>query len=424
MSPGVAPRQVDRVVGVRRHRPHRGGAARDLPHPDLSTARRSARSSPFRGNCPCVASCLPVRRPRRPGRPACPGRRGPPPRARAAGRPTDHRRSQRPAVGDPHQSDLADGRGEIPVAHPGARPDRLRHGSRRAGSAASSGQSTSPANVPTSATPGCRLEQIDIARRMIAMYPDQFQLALSADDVVGRARGGQGRLAARHGGRSRHRELARRAADVLRARCRYMTLTHNVTLDWADAALDSAKPRRPHRLRSRRGARDEPAGDDRRPEPCLAGTMSDALDATAAPVMFSHSSARAVADVPRNVPDSILRRLRTNGGVVMVTFVRSFISNAMRDWADGADSLRQALQRSGLSQDECGPVSRPGASAHPRPEPRSPTWPTMWSTSATWPGSTMSASAVTTTAPRAADRDGGCCRLSGALRRTDPPRLE
>ena len=105
-----------------------------------------------------------------------------------------------------------------------------------------------------------------------------------------------------------------------------MTLTHNVTLDWADAALDSARHggltpfgRDVVREMNRLGM----LVDLSHVSP---GTMSDVLDVAEAPVIFSHSSARAIADTPRNVPDSILARLPRNGGVVMVTFVPQFIS--------------------------------------------------------------------------------------------------
>jgi len=111
-----------------------------------------------------------------------------------------------------------------------------------------------------------------------------------------------------------------------------MTLTHNVTLDWADAATDTA----------RHGGL-TPFGEQVVREMNRIGmlvdlshvspaTMSDALNVTSAPVIFSHSSARGVADHPRNVPDSILRRLPANGGVVMVTFVPVFISQPLIDW--------------------------------------------------------------------------------------------
>jgi membrane dipeptidase len=110
-----------------------------------------------------------------------------------------------------------------------------------------------------------------------------------------------------------------------------MTLTHNVTLDWADAAADSA----------RHGGL-TPFGEEVVREMnrlgmlvdlshVSPGTMSDALNVAEAPVIFSHSSARALTNVPRNVPDSILSRLRTNGGVVMVTFVPGFVSQRIAD---------------------------------------------------------------------------------------------
>ncbi len=225
-----------------------------------------------------------------------------------------------------------------------------------------------PGEYPDSGYARMQLEEIDIARRMIAMYPDQFQLALSANDVVQARRAGRvASLLGMEGGHAIENSLgALRMYYALGVR--YMTLTHNVTLDWADAALDSAKHggltdfgRDVVHEMNRLGM----IVDLSHVSP---GTMSDALDATAAPVMFSHSSARAITDVPRNVPDSILRRLRTNGGVVMVTFVGSFISNPMRDWANSADSMRTALQASGRSQAEMREAFRAWREAHPQPQ--------------------------------------------------------
>jgi membrane dipeptidase len=174
-----------------------------------------------------------------------------------------------------------------------------------------------------------QLEQIDVARRVIAKYPDQLALALSAADIRRDFKKGKiGSLLGLEGGHAIEHSLgALRAYYDLGAR--YMTLTHNVTLDWADAALDSAK----HNGLT-------PFGDSVVREMNRLGmlvdlahvspaTMSDALNVSQAPVIFSHSAARALVDVPRNVPDSILRRVTVNGGIVMVPFVAGFVSPAV-----------------------------------------------------------------------------------------------
>ena len=176
-----------------------------------------------------------------------------------------------------------------------------------------------------------QLEQIDIARRVIAKYPDVLQLALTAQDVwTAHAAGRIGSLIGAEGG-----HVIENSLGALRAYydlgVRYLTLTHNVTIDWADAAADSAR----HGGLTRFG--EEVVREMNRLGMLVdlshvsPATMSDALNVTEAPVIFSHSSARALTDVPRNVPDSILTRLKTNGGVVMVTFVPGFVSQKIAD---------------------------------------------------------------------------------------------
>ncbi|HWP71114.1 MAG TPA: dipeptidase [Gemmatimonadaceae bacterium] len=176
-----------------------------------------------------------------------------------------------------------------------------------------------------------QLEQIDIARRVIAKYPDVLQPAFTAQDIwTAHAAGRIGSLLGAEGG-----HVIENSLGALRTYyglgVRYMTLTHNVTLDWADAAADSAR----HGGLTRFG--EEVVREMNRLGMLVdlshvsPGTMSDALNVSESPVIFSHSSARALTDVPRNVPDSILTRLRTNGGVVMVTFVPGFVSQKVVD---------------------------------------------------------------------------------------------
>ncbi|HEX5576994.1 MAG TPA: dipeptidase [Gemmatimonadaceae bacterium] len=183
-----------------------------------------------------------------------------------------------------------------------------------------------PGDAKDSGYARIQLEQIDIARRFIAMYPERLQLALTSRDVRDAFKRKRiGSMLGLEGGHVIENSLGTlRSYHAMGAR--YMTLTHNVTLDWADAASDSVRHggltefgREVVREMNRLGM----LVDLSHVSPA---TMSDALDVTEAPVIFSHSNARALADVPRNVPDSILLRLPANGGVVMVTFVPGFVT--------------------------------------------------------------------------------------------------
>lgn len=177
-----------------------------------------------------------------------------------------------------------------------------------------------------------QLEQIDLARRMIEKHPAELVLAVTAADVkAAHARGKIASLLGMEGGHAIEDSLG-----VLRAYydlgVRSMTLTHNATTAWADAASD----------RPRHGGL-TPFGKAVVAEMNRLGmivdlshvspdVMRDALDASDAPVIFSHSCAKSLADHVRNVPDEILRRMPANGGVVMVTFVPIFASGKVASW--------------------------------------------------------------------------------------------
>jgi membrane dipeptidase len=195
-----------------------------------------------------------------------------------------------------------------------------------------------PGEIKDSGYARVQLEEFDIARRMIDRYPDRLALALTADDIVRAHK--QKKIASllgMEGGHAIENSLgALRAYYALGAR--YMTLTHNVTLDWADAALDSAKHggltpfgREVVHEMNRLGM----LVDLSHVSP---GVMSNVLDVAEAPVIFSHSASRALVDHRRNVPDSILARLPRNGGVVMVTFVPGFVSKAAHEGEEAVDS--------------------------------------------------------------------------------------
>jgi membrane dipeptidase len=201
-----------------------------------------------------------------------------------------------------------------------------------------------PGEIKDSGYAKVQLEEFDIARRVIARYPDRLALALTATDIERSfKRGRVASLLGMEGGHAIENSLgALRSYYDLGAR--YMTLTHNVTLDWADAALDSVRHngltefgREVVREMNRLGM----LVDLSHVSPA---TMSDALDVTEAPVIFSHSAARALTDHPRNVPDSILARLSKNGGVVMVTFVPAFVSPEVAVWEAQAKEQENAIK--------------------------------------------------------------------------------
>ncbi len=185
------------------------------------------------------------------------------------------------------------------------------------------------------------IEQIDIVHRLIGQYPGDLQLALTAADVEAAQK--QGRIASligMEGGHSIGNSLAvLRQTHALGAR--YMTLTHWKTLDWADSATDVPKSDGLSEFGIKVIEEMNRLGMIVDLSHVSEAAMNDALDATMAPVIFSHSSANAVTRHPRNVPDAVLQRLRDNGGVVMVTFVPSYVSADNRDW-DAAQKAEQA----------------------------------------------------------------------------------
>lgn len=186
------------------------------------------------------------------------------------------------------------------------------------------------------------LEQIDCVRQLLARYPADLRRALTAADMeAARADGRIASLMGAEGGHSIANSLATlRALYALGVR--YMTLTHNDNNDWADSATDepgvgglSAFGRAVVAEMNREGMLVDLSH-------VAATTMRAALDTSAAPVIFSHSSARAVCDHPRNIPDDVLERLPANGGVAMVTFVPKFVLQAAVDWTAAADDNMRA----------------------------------------------------------------------------------
>jgi len=224
-----------------------------------------------------------------------------------------------------------------------------------------------PAELSGDAAVATTLEQIWLVHRLVARHRDAMELALTAGDVQRIMTSGKvASLLGAEGGHSIGCSLgalwAMHALGV-----RYLTLTHNRNVPWADAATD--KPacggltdfgREVVREMQRIGMLvDLSHVSD--------GTMRDALDVAAGPVIFSHSGARAVTDHPRNVPDDVLERLSANGGVVMVDFVPMFVSAACREWEHEAmaEAERRGVDYLNLESRE---ELADWAAAHPMPQ--------------------------------------------------------
>ena len=212
------------------------------------------------------------------------------------------------------------------------------------------------------------LEQIDLVRQLVARYPQALELALTADDVERIT--AAGKLASLIGAEGGHSIACSLAAlrTLYQLGVRYMTLTHNLNTPWADSATDTpaaggltAFGREVVREMQRLGMLVDLSH-------VAATTMHDALDVAAGPVIFSHSSSRAVCDHPRNAPDDVLARLADNGGLCMITFVPAFVSQACRDWAL---EFTAEIERQGLAPHDFATERRLKGEwevSHPRPK--------------------------------------------------------
>ncbi len=214
------------------------------------------------------------------------------------------------------------------------------------------------------------LEQIDFVRMLVERFPDRLRLAHSAEEMeAARADGRIASLLGAEGGHSIDCSLATLRA-LHRLGVRYMTLTHNDNVPWADSATDEPKAggltafgAEVVREMNRLGMMVDLSH-------VAPDTMRAALAISEAPVIFSHSSARALCDHPRNIPDDVLSGLSANGGVAMVTFVPKFVLSEAISWTADADENMRAHGYDPFDTSPAGlDCQRAFEAAHPRPIP-------------------------------------------------------
>jgi len=208
-----------------------------------------------------------------------------------------------------------------------------------------------PSRLAGEAAVTATLEQVDLVHRMIRRYPSRFELALTADDVEQAF--ASRRIASLLGAEGGHSIGG--SLGVLRSLyalgVRYLTLTHNISVGWASSATDDVVPGGLTDFGREVIAEMQRLGMLVDLSHVAPSTMHAALDVAQAPVIFSHSSAQALVDNPRNVADDVLSRLSVNGGVCMVTFVAFFVSRECNDWFSGllAQAVRRGLDPRDLS---------------------------------------------------------------------------
>ena len=208
-----------------------------------------------------------------------------------------------------------------------------------------------PSRLAGEAAVTATLEQVDLVHRMIRRYPSRFELALTSDDVEQAF--ASRRIASLLGAEGGHSIGG--SLGVLRSLyalgVRYLTLTHNSSVGWASSATDDVVPGGLTDFGRAVVAEMQRLGMLVDLSHVAPSTMHAALDVARAPVIFSHSSALALCDNPRNVPDDVLRKLAGNGGVCMVTFVPFFVSQECTDWFAGltAEAEQRGLDRRNLA---------------------------------------------------------------------------
>lgn len=188
------------------------------------------------------------------------------------------------------------------------------------------------------------VQQAELVHTLANQYPEHLRIVSTAAEA--RAAFADGRIASMLGAEGGH--CINSSLGVLRALyrlgVRYLTLTHNENVPWADSATDEPAVGGLTEFGREVVAEMNRLGMLVDLSHVAATTMRDALDSSRAPVIFSHSSCRAVTDHPRNVPDDVLSRLAGNGGVCMVTFVPTFVSDSLVEWGEG---VREAMVASG-----------------------------------------------------------------------------
>ena len=258
-----------------------------------------------------------------------------------------------------------------------------------------------PVELQGDAAVSATLEQIDAVHEMVRRYPSAFALTRTAAEVERAIAAGKvASMIGVEGGHSIDSSIAT-LRMLHRLGAGYMTLTHSKNVPWADSCSDTPKVQ---------GL--SPFGEEVVREMNRLGmlvdlshvspdTMADAIRVSQAPVIFSHSDARAVADSVRNVPDDILRQMPKNGGIVMVTFVPGFISPEAAEHSRRAtaetERLRAQFPDDAAAQKKALTPGPPPTRLRAR---RSPRWPITSITSARSPASITSVSAATSTASR------------------------